>query len=442
MAGRKRRKLPEYDEAVTIEKLSHEGRGIATINGKTTFVRGVLPGEEVTITYTDTHGKFDEAIVDVVNVSSPERVTPICAVYGICGGCSLQHMSSDAQLEHKQSVLAEHLQHFGQVEPQAWLPPLQAETQGYRRKARLGVRLVVKKGGVLVGFREVGGRFLTDMQACEVLHSSVGHKITELREWLVTLDANDQIPQLEMAIDDHVTAMIVRHLKPLSEEDLVRIEAFAKAQNWWVYLQPKGPATIHKIYPKDDAPLKYSLPEHSVTIHFEPQDFTQVNSELNVKMVDLALDLLDLEPQDRVLDLFCGLGNFTLPIARYAGHVTGVEGDKAMTIRAMHNARWNDIDNVDFHAADLFESVDGQVFTQRAYNKVLLDPPRAGAEAMMPILAKMGVDHIVYVSCNPATLARDVGILVNEHGYTLEKAGVMDMFPHTGHVESIALLVR
>ena len=443
MARRKQRKLPEVTEPTTINSLSHEGRGVASIDGKATFIRGALPDESVMYHYTQCHGKFDEATVDEVLTASPNRVAPLCEAFGRCGGCSLQHLHHDQQLVHKQQVLADHLAHFGQVTPQQWLPPLKAQQWGYRRKARLGVRHVPKKGGVLVGFREVGGRFLTDMSRCEVFHPSVGGSIHLLRDWLGTLDARDQIPQLEIAVDDQHTAMIIRHLKPLSDHDLAAIKAFAQQQGWWVYLQSKGPDTVTLFWPEQaDAHLSYHLPKHQVTVQFYPQDFTQVNAELNHKMIDQALDLLDLQSSDRVLDLFCGLGNFSLPVARYAQSVVGVEGDQAMTVRALSNARSNDIDNAQFHAANLFEPIAELPFAHQDFDKVLLDPPRAGAEQAMHWIAQKKIPHVVYVSCNPATLARDVGILVNEYGYRLEQAGIMDMFPHTSHVESIALLTR
>lgn len=441
MARRKQRKLPEVTEPAIIHSLSHEGRGVASVQGKTTFIRGALPDESVSYHYTQCRGKFDEGVVDEVLIASPDRVVPRCEVFGRCGGCSLQHLRHNKQLVHKQQVLADHFAHFGQVQPKTWLDPLTAEQWGYRRKARLGVRYVPKKGGVLVGFRELDGRFLTDMSRCEVLHPSVGESIQLLRHWLGTLTARDQIPQLEVAVDDQCTAIIIRHLQPLSDHDVAAIKTFAQQQDWWIYLQSKGPDTVTLCWPEqDDARLSYHLLDHHLTVQFYPQDFTQVNYELNGKMVNQALDLLDLQSSDRVLDLFCGLGNFSLPIARYAKAVVGVEGDPAMTIRALQNAQDNQIDNVQFYAANLFEPIEDLPFAQQGFDKVLLDPPRAGAERAMHWLAQNNIPHLVYVSCNPATLARDVGILVHEYGYHLEQAGIMDMFSHTSHVESIALL--
>jgi 23S rRNA (uracil1939-C5)-methyltransferase len=374
---------------------------------------------------------------------SPDRVEPPCAVYGKCGGCSLQHIAPKAQIHFKQNVLSEQFQHFGKVSPQEWLPSLQAEVWGYRHKGRLSVKFVQKKGGALVGFRENDPRYITDMQRCEVLHPLVGERIQLLREWIGSLEAAAEIPQLEVAVDDTRLAIILRHLKPLSEKDLTTIREFANQHNIWMYLQPKGPDSIHLLYPEQhDDLLSYSLPKHNIVMQFHPNDFTQVNMSLNRSMIDLALELLEIKPEDRVLDLFCGLGNFTLPLARLASEVVGVEGDEKMTTRAGLNAERNAIKNVKFYAANLFEDVSSQSFMQQQYDKILLDPPRAGAEQIVAQLSKLKAKRIVYISCNPATLARDAGILVNDLGYKLEKAGVMDMFPHTSHVESIAVFTK
>lgn len=436
-------KLPREPVTAQIEKLSHDGRGIAYINGKATFIEGALPGETVSFHYTLMKGKFAEGLVHSVIVAAHNRITPKCAVYDLCGGCNLQHLAPDAQIAHKQAVLAEQLQHFGKVVPKAWLPPLQANSWGYRRKARLGARHVSKKGGALVGFREKNGRFLVDMQACEVLHPLVGKKIHILREWLNTLEGVENIPQFEVAIDDTHVALIMRHLKPLSAKDMVNIKAFAAREDFWFYLQPHGPDSIHRIWPESgEASLCYTLPQYQINIRFAPSDFTQVNQDINLKMVDLAMALLKPEKTDSVLDLFCGLGNFTLPIARLAKSVFGVEGDASMTRLALENAQLNGISNVRYEAANLFEDVSDKAFMQNTYDKILLDPPRAGAEAIVKQFGRLKARRIVYVSCNPATLARDAGILVNESGFTLETVGVMDMFPHTAHVESIALFSK
>ncbi|MDF2691147.1 MAG: rRNA methyltransferase [Gammaproteobacteria bacterium] len=431
------------EATAVISKLSHEGRGIAYVNGKATFINNALPGEEVRFRYTRRKSQFDEGHLLEVIKASPDRVQPACAVYGICGGCSLQHISPQAQIKFKQQVLAEQFQHFGQVMPQQWLEPLQAEVWGYRHKARLSVKFVAKKGGAMVGFREREPRYITDMQRCEILHPLLGERIQLLREWIGSLESAAEIPQLEIAVDDAKAAIIIRHLNALSDQDLEKIRQFAKQYEFWIYLQPKGPDSIHLFYPNQaDDLLSYSLPNHNIVMQFHPNDFTQVNMPLNRRMLDLAINLLEIKQTDRILDLFCGLGNFTLPIARYAHEVVGVEGDNKMTERAALNAKQNQVNNAKFHMANLFEDVSNQPFMQQAYHKVLLDPPRAGAEQIILQLGKISPQRIVYISCNPATLARDAGILVNQLGYKLETAGVMDMFPHTSHVESIALFVK
>ncbi|MDF2940919.1 MAG: rRNA methyltransferase [Gammaproteobacteria bacterium] len=436
--------LPDQQEAIaTISKLSHEGRGIAYINGKATFINNALPGEEVRFRYTRRKSQFDEGNLLEVIKASPDRVSPPCAVYGTCGGCSLQHIAPQAQIKFKQQVLAEQFQHFGQVAPKEWLEPLQAEVWGYRHKGRLSVKFVPKKGGAMVGFRETEPRYITDMQRCEILHPLLGERIQLFRGWIGSLDSASEIPQLEVAVDDTRAAIIIRHLEPLSSKDIEKIREFAKQYEFWIYLQPKGPDSIHLFYPEQENDLlSYSLPNYQIEMRFHPNDFTQVNMPLNRKMVDLAIELLDIKPDERVLDLFCGLGNFTLALARHAREVVGVEGDNKMTERAALNAKLNHLDNVSFYMANLFEEVSSQAFMKTTYDKVLLDPPRAGAEQIVAQLAQLKAKKIVYISCNPATLARDAGILVNQLGYRLEKAGVMDMFPHTSHVESIALFVK
>lgn len=431
------------EATATIAKLSHEGRGIAYVDGKATFINNALPGEVVRFRYVRRKSQFDEGHLIEIITPSKDRMEPPCAVFGKCGGCSLQHIAPHAQIQFKQEVLAEQFKHFGQVSPKSWLEPLQANVWGYRHKGRLSVKYVAKKGGAMVGFRENDPRYITDMHRCEVLHPKIGENIGLFREWLSTLEAAADIPQLEVAVDDQVAALVIRHLKPLSEQDQIKIEKFAKEHDFWIYLQPKGPDSIYLLYPKqEDDLLRYSLPAHRIEMRFHPNDFTQVNMSLNRPMLDLAMQLLELTPNDNVLDLFCGLGNFTLPIARYAKSVVGVEGDAKMIERAALNAKHNGLDNVSFYAANLFEDSSNQAFMNQSYDKILLDPPRAGAEQMVSQLARLKAKKIVYISCNPATLARDAGILVNQLGYILEQAGVMDMFPHTSHVESIALFTK
>ena len=446
MAQRRKKKFPEGIFQAQVESLTHEGRGIAKVNGKTTFIAFGLPSEEVEYKYTYSKSRYDEGQVVTVLSPSSERVEPICEAYERCGGCSFQHVSPDFQIEHKQNVLAEHLSHFGNLEPDTWLDPLKSPlTQGYRRKARLGVRYVIKKEKVLVGFRERNGRYLADISSCPVLHPSVGNKIEALQTLIANLDCLMTLPQIEVAVDDTKTALIIRHLEDLSDSDNNKIIEFAKENNFWVYLQPKGPNTIHLIYPElpeKERYLSYKIPSANIEIKFQPNDFTQVNAELNQLMLQHALNLLDIQSNETVLDLFCGLGNFSLPMARLANKVIGIEGDEPMTKRAYENAQHNQIDNAEFYVADLFESITQFDWSKNSYDKVLLDPPRAGAETVCKNIELFDPKKIVYVSCNPSTLARDAGILVNEKGYKLAKAGVMDMFPHTTHVESIAVFEK
>lgn len=426
-----------------INTLSHEGRGITKSDGKTTFVFNALPGETVTAKVVHKKRQYLEAEATSIEKASVERVNPRCEVFGVCGGCAMQHLAHDKQLLHKENVLLEQLKHFGQAIPKQILPALAGPIWGYRHKARLGIRNVIKKGGVLVGFRERNGRFLVDMKNCPVLHPAIGEKIHLWRTFLSTLEAKETIPQMEVAVSDNETAVIIRHLEPLTEADQLQLIEFAKMHAYRLYLQPKGPDSIHLVYPSQQKPLRYQIPKHGLIIEFAPNDFTQVNRELNLLMLDQALDLLDLKPTDTVLDLFCGLGNFTLPIAKYAHYVLGLEADVPMVLKAEHNAKLNQLSNTQFAKADLFsQEIHSLQLDNYGFNKVLLDPPRAGAEKMCHEIARLNINHVVYVSCNPATLARDVGILVNEYGYTLQKAGVMDMFPHTAHVEAMALLTR
>lgn len=439
---RKRRPVPEQPVEISIEKLSHEGRGIAHIDGKTVFVDGALPGEDVRMKYAAVHGKYDEGYVIDVLKASADRVKPPCDHFEQCGGCSLQHMSNEAQINFKQSILAEHFQHFGQIEPEEWLPPLQADTLGYRKKARLGVRFVSKKDSCLVGFREKRSNFLAEIERCPVLIKQVDNLILPLRELIGSMDAKQSTPQIELAAGDDKLAFVVRHMEPLSDSDQTQWIEFAKQHGIELYFQPKGPDTVHKVWPVDQYQrLSYQLPDFNIELKFHPMDFTQVNASINQKMVKLAIDLLEPQANDRVLDLFCGLGNFTIPLATCSGQVVGVEGVESMVKRGYENAKHNALTNVDFYAADLQKDFSDKSWAREGFNKILIDPPRSGALDVVQYLPKFGASRIVYVSCNPATLARDAGIM-KEHGYRLTKAGVMDMFPHTAHVESIAVFEK
>ncbi|MCG8609538.1 MAG: 23S rRNA (uracil(1939)-C(5))-methyltransferase RlmD [Pseudomonadales bacterium] len=442
MARRRTKKLPQEPIEVKIEKLSHEGRGIAYTDGKTQFVEGALPGETVMAKFVDSRGKFDELATVEVLVPGPDRVEPPCAHAQLCGGCSLQHMESKRQIELKESVLLEQLQHFGQITPDELIPPMVDQTTGYRRKARLGVKYVHKRDEVLVGFREKRSSFLTDIRQCEVLDPRIGTRMMDFREMLATLDARQSIPQIEVAAGDDCVALVFRHLVPLTEQDIERLIAFGQAHQFDIYLQPKGPTTVHRIWPAEGAGrLTYRLPEFDVTMHYHPMDFTQVNAGINQKMVHRAIEWLDPQPEDRILDLFCGLGNFTIPLATVASHVIGVEGDEEMVRRGSENAKFNNLNNVAFHAANLQADFTQESWASEGFDKILIDPPRSGALDVVSRLSRFGANRIVYVSCNPATLARDTRELIDQ-GYKLLKAGVMDMFPHTTHVESIALFEK
>ncbi|MDC0662637.1 23S rRNA (uracil(1939)-C(5))-methyltransferase RlmD [Marinobacter sp. SS21] len=442
MSRRRRKSLPTEPIQCVIEKLSHDGRGIAHLDGKIQFVDGALPGETVMAKYVSSRSKFDELRAEQVVAAVPERAVPPCEFADLCGGCSLQHMGSDAQIQFKEDTLREHFAHFGGIEPEEWVAPMRSQDLGYRRKARLGVRYVHKRESVLVGFREKRNSFLTDIDRCVVMDPRIGERITPLRELLHTLAGYQRIPQVEVACGDDVVALVVRHMDPLSEDDLAKLIAFGQAHDLHIYLQPKGPDTVHRVWPEDgEERLSYRLEEFDLSLKFHPMDFTQVNAGINQQMVHRAVEWLDVQPEERVLDLFCGLGNFTLPLARRAGRVVGVEGDDAMVVRGRENAKLNGLDNVAFHGANLHGDFTTEPWAQEGFDKILIDPPRSGAEEVCEYLTAFGANRIVYVSCNPATLARDAGVMVR-NGYRLVRAGVMDMFPHTTHVESIALFER
>ncbi|NQZ53164.1 MAG: 23S rRNA (uracil(1939)-C(5))-methyltransferase RlmD [Piscirickettsiaceae bacterium] len=438
----RRRKLPQDPVEVTIESLSHEGRGIARIEGKTIFIDGALTGETVKFLYTKKNSKYDEGkTVEVISSVSSDRVEAKCQHFGLCGGCSLMHMAPEAQLALKQKTLEEHLTHFGNVAPQKWLEPLTGPLFGYRRKARLGVKHVPKKERVLVGFREKGTPYLALLDRCEVLDQRVGARLAELGEMIGQLEAYNRIAQIEVAMDDDHVALIFRNLDPLSEQDQQALIGYGKANDLWIYLQSGGPDTVTPLWPENPQ-LSYA-PEQSLQLDFEPSDFTQVNASINQKMIQYAMELLDVSEDDRILDLFCGLGNFSLPLAKRVTEVVGVEGDEALVRHARKNASNNQLDNATFEQADLTKTqLKDYPWAKAGFNKILLDPPRSGALEVLEQLADLGAERLVYVSCNPATLARDAGELVNKHGYTLVSTGIMDMFPHTRHVESIALFVK
>ena len=438
MGRRRKPKAKTYE--LEIESLSHEGRGIAHLDEKVIFVSGALPGETVIADRTFSRAKFEEADVKEVLKPADNRITPKCEVFGLCGGCSFQHLSSEDQIEAKGKWLKDAFLGQAKVEPEQWLEPLQVQSWGYRRKARLGVRYVAKKGKVLVGFREKKSGFITNMSRCEVLHPSLGDNLEVLADAIEKLSIKSQVPQIEVAVAENNTVLILRHLEPLTEQDEQILLDCANELDITFYTQSGGADTVKPL--DKPAVLTYSHPDHNIEMEFLPTDFTQVNFKLNQKMINLAIDMLELNDNDEVIDLFCGLGNFTLPMAKYAKHVVGVEGDLGLIERAKYNAEKNGISNVSFYKADLFKEVEGfEWFRGKTYNKALIDPARSGAIEIVELLPKLGVERLVYVSCNPSTLARDTEKLI-ELGYKLETAGVMDMFPQTAHVESIALFTK
>ena len=437
----RRQRLPQEPVEASVVSLSHEGRGIAHVDGETVFIDGALPGERVTFRYLMRRRGIGEGAVIEVLEPSPERIAPRCAHFGLCGGCSLQHVSPESQLQLKQELLADQFSRIGKVQPEAWLPPLTGPAWGYRRRARLAVKHVPKKGGVLVGFRERYSPYVAAIGGCDVLAPRVGRLLPQLARLIEGLSVVRQVPQIEVAIGDDTAALVFRNLAPLTDEDRRRLIEFGQLHGFQMYQQPGNESTIDRLWP-EQAELTYRLDEFDVELAFLPTDFTQVNAEINRKMIAHAIELLALDSSQRVLDLFCGLGNFTLPLARRAGYVVGVEGDFGLVERARANARRNGIDNCEFHVADLAGDVRDLPWMRQSYERILLDPPRSGAGQLIPQIAGLGAERIVYVSCGPAALARDAGMLVHQYGYTLRSAGVMDMFPHTAHVESIALFER
>ena len=427
---------------IQILDLSHDGRGVARReDGKAVFVAGALPGETVLAEPTARSRRFDEARTLEVLAASPERVPPRCPHFGTCGGCVLQHLAQDRQIVAKQQVLLENLERIGKVAPGRVLEPLTADSWGYRRKGRFSVRRVNKKDKTLVGFREQDPRFVADLGQCHTVIPQIGMKIQALAALVDGLQAREQIPQIEFIAGDDAIALTVRHLAPLDEADRAALAAFGREHGFSIFLQPKGPDSVHPLGGQAPA-LSFRLPQWEVELAFEPLDFIQVNAGLNQKMIARALELLDAQAGERVLDLFCGLGNFTLPLARTVAEVVGVEGDAGLVARARANAQRNGLGNAQFFAADLTTDQRGTPWMRAGFDKLLLDPPRSGADEVLKQLPLQGIDRIVYVSCHPGSLARDAGFLVHERGYRLVAAGVMDMFPHTAHVESIALFER
>jgi 23S rRNA (uracil1939-C5)-methyltransferase len=442
MQRRRERQRPELAREAVIESSSHDGRGVARIDGKATFVHGALPGERVRLRVVRHHRNFDEAEAEAVLEPSADRVEPACPRFGVCGGCSLQHVAPVAQIESKQQALLDALRHIGHLEPERVFAPIVGSSPwGYRRKARLGVKYVGKKGKVLVGFRERSSSFVTDTERCPVLHPRVGEALAALAALIGSLDIRERVPQVEVAMGDERCILVFRVLAPPSAGDAERLRSFGAAHGFVVYLQEGGLDSIRPLDPPG-VQLTYALPEFDVELEFRPGDFTQVNFEVNRSMVARAVELLRPQPQERVLDLFCGLGNFTLPLARRAAEVVGVEGEAGLVARARANALRNGIGNARFYTANLYAALDAEPWLRERFEAALLDPPRTGAVEVLPLLPRLGVERVVYVSCYPGTLARDAAELVQRHGYRLVGAGAMDMFPHTAHVESIAVFQR
>lgn len=427
-----------------IESLDLEGRGVARREGKVIFVDGALPGERVEARPGRSRKSYELASMTRLLQASSQRVEPPCPHFGVCGGCAIQHLNPSAQVAAKQRVLEDALAHIGTVSGYTVLPPLHGPNWGYRFRARMSARLVPKKGGMLVGFREKRSSYVVDMNECRVLPPKISDMLVPLRELLGSMSQPDRLPQIELAMGDEVTVLTLRHMEPLTDEDIAKLHAFAAAHDvcWW--LQPKGPDTVHPLNREDADKLAYALPEFGLRMAYKPTDFTQVNHQLNRTMVSKALRLLQVESHHRVADMFCGLGNFSLPLATQAAQVLGVEGSETLTRRAQEAAQANGLaDKASFMPCNLFE-IDAQWLRDRGhFDRMLIDPPREGAEALSLALVELSPEErpkrIVYVSCNPSTLARDAAILVHKGGYRLVSAGVMNMFPHTAHVESIAV---
>jgi 23S rRNA (uracil1939-C5)-methyltransferase len=438
------RRRAVISEPVTgrVDALNHDGWGVVRA-GKTVFVAGALPGETVEYLVRRSERSHDEAQLLKVIEPAADRVKPRCAHFGVCGGCSLQHLAPASQLAIKDAMLRETLKRIGKVEPLQWLPPLSGEPWGYRRRARLGARFVNARGRSMVGFREKMSSFVADIERCEVLVPQVGNLVAALSKLVTQLSIPTRIPQIEVAAGDGVTVLVLRVLSPLNETDRARLADFESEHGVRWLLQSGRPDQLETLRGSVPA-LSYDLPAYGLKLAFEPADFIQVNGEMNRLLIDRVLQLLELDPEAEVLDLFCGLGNFTLPLATRARRVVGVEGEAGLIARARANADSNGLTNVAFHVANLA----GEEAAQRClslaqggrYSHILVDPPRTGAVDVLPALAAMKPRRLVYVSCHPGTLARDLGILVETHGFSLQSAGIVDMFPHTSHVESVAVL--
>ena len=426
-----------------IESLDQEGRGVGRIEGKVIFIDGALPGEKVTYRTTRSKASYEIGKLDQILKASPMRTQPQCPHFGVCGGCALQHMDIAAQVAAKQRMLEDDLWHISKVKPETMLPPIYGPAWGYRHKARLRARFVPMKGRVLVGFHEKASSYVAVMHECHVLPPHISALIVPLQDLLAKLSIKDRMPQVEVAVGEHVSVLVFRVLDPITPEDEPLIREFADTYGVQVWLQSKGPETAKPFHPLEAPGLSYSLPEYDLVYPFKPLEFTQVNPQINRVLIRRAMRLLDPQPGERIADFFCGLGNFALPIARMGATVLGMEGSAALVQRAKEGAERNGLAHaVEFREADLFEKTADSLAALGHFDKWLIDPPRDGAmELIKAIEEKTAPQRIVYVSCNPATLARDSGLLVHK-GYRVVAAGVVNMFPHTAHVESIALFEK
>jgi 23S rRNA (uracil1939-C5)-methyltransferase len=438
--ARKKRRGPE---TAVIGGVTHDGRGIADTDGKKVFIAGALEGETVTYQRRKIHRNYDEAELLEVHESSSDRIEAKCEAFGRCGGCSLQHITPEHQRDIKAQALRDNLERIGRVTPETWLEPMTGPVWNYRRRARLAVKDVYGKGRTLVGFRERHAPYITDMQRCEVLAQPVDGMIEDLSKLVGSLSIKARLPQIEVAVAENDIALVFRVLDSPTDADNALLRQFGETHELRIYLQTGGLDTVALFYPDSvDDSLYYTLPEFDIRVDFEPIDFVQVNSDINRRMVHFATEQLGAGPDDRVLDLFCGIGNFSLALARQAGTVLGVEGEASLTQRAAMNAGRNGLDNVSFRVADLGKIDGTESWVKEGWDRMLLDPARSGAAEVVTRMHLFGPERIVYVSCHPGTLARDAGTLVHEQGYRLESAGIIDMFPHTAHVESIAVFKK
>jgi 23S rRNA (uracil1939-C5)-methyltransferase len=426
---------------VEIHDLAHDGRGVAYVEGRTVFVAGALPNETVVIKYTSQRGKFDQAVVTAVEQSSTYRIGPACPHFNICGGCQLQYLEPAQQIIYKQQQLIQALERLGKVTPRQILAPITAAPWHYRRRARLGVKFIASQNRVELGFRQAGSDKIATIDECAILMPPFNNMMPMLTELISSLSVAKRIPQIELLAGDKNNGINFHILVPTKEDDRQKLLAFGERYSLIIYTQSEGVDTV-KALSESESGLFYRLPDYDLELEFLPSSFLQVNSVVNEKLISLTLGLLQLDGSQKVLDLFCGLGNFTLPLAKKCAQVVGVEGNERAVLMAEKNCLANNITNAEFYVTDLADSKRDRRWQNQKYDAVLLDPPRSGAANILSAVARTGAKRIVYVSCHPGSLARDVGILVNDYGYTLEVAGAVDMFPQTSHLESIVLLVK